>query len=234
MTFKLLTTVFILGLCSALHTHCTAAVPSEDTRVQPPVPAPCCVPKQWEGDIHMIQGYVRSGKPGLQNVTTRESYDFTRKMIAVEVRGIATPTKVIMDYNKMEQYTITGTTCTVGRMMNTGMLNCLPMNSTYMGSSRFGGMEGLLVDSWSIVDPILGGTGVIDITRDGCILVDEVRISPPGSQEPSLITLGVTDVTLGIKDPKVFDVPRPPCPPNPGNEKLKPVRRSGTFLFTGL
>ncbi|XP_066291958.1 ependymin-related protein 1-like [Branchiostoma lanceolatum] len=229
MALILLTAVFIIsGLCSALDTPRTTPVPIVDT--QPPVPAPCCVPKQWEGEVHMIQGYVRSGQPGLQNVTVRESYDFTRKKIAVELLGMTTPTKVIMDYNKMEVFTITGTTCTAGKMMNPGMLNCLPMNSTYMGSFRFGGMDGLLVDSWSIFDPLLGGNGVVDMTRDGCIMVTEVLTSPPGSPEPSLSALGVTDVTLGIKDPKVFDVPRPPCPSNPGNEKLHPVH--GTFLFT--
>ncbi|XP_078691514.1 mammalian ependymin-related protein 1-like [Branchiostoma floridae x Branchiostoma belcheri] len=217
------TAVFILGLFSAFS--------APRVEAQPPIPAPCCVPKQWEGNVHMIQGYVTSGQPGLQNVTVRESYDFTRKKIAVEVLGATTPTKVIMDYSTMEQYTITGMSCTVGMMMDPGMLNCIPSNSTYMGSFHFGGMEGLLVDSWSLVDPLLGGSGVVELTREGCIMLTEVLINPA---EPSLSVLGVTDVTLGIKDPKVFDVPRPPCPTNPENKKFHPAAVRGKFLFTGL
>eukprot|EP00058_Branchiostoma_floridae_P010114 XP_002595602.1 hypothetical protein BRAFLDRAFT_64712 [Branchiostoma floridae] len=148
----------------------------------------------------------------LVNVTYRQSYDFSNKKLALELLG-SPRTKVIQDYNKMMQYVISGQNCSATKIVG-DMFHCIPASAAHLQTFYFGGMQGLLMDAWQVTAPDLGGDLVVDVTHDGCIPVAEVITN---MEAQSMTVLTYADITMGIRDPKVFDVPSPPCPSN-GNQ----------------
>ncbi|XP_078612059.1 ependymin-related protein 2-like [Branchiostoma floridae x Branchiostoma japonicum] len=205
MVKRLIIAVCLLAMSSALLMPPKMPVLAGDR--QPPLP--CCVPQQWEGLQHMIMGQVISGQPNLVNVTYRQSYDFSNKKLALELLG-SPRTKVIQDYNKMMQYVISGQNCSATKIIG-DMFHCIPASATHLQTFYFGGMQGLLMDAWQVTAPGLGGDLVVDVTHDGCIPVAEVITN---KEAQSMTVLTYADITMGIRDPKVFNVPSPPCPAN--------------------
>ncbi|XP_066283520.1 ependymin-related protein 1-like isoform X3 [Branchiostoma lanceolatum] len=189
---KLVAIAFLLGGCSVM----TEA---------------CCPPKQFECTIGVQNATIRAGKLDVSTTAFMHSVDLVNKKVAYVGQGF----KMMQDYNKMMQYTISHGFCTTGKL-TTQIHNCMPANATIATSLDMGGPKGVTLDVYDIEKispgPGLLFKGTLTFNRDGCIPFSETLMT-----EGSIATLGYINITSGIKDPSVFDVPSPPCPKDTDN-----------------
>ncbi|XP_078582834.1 mammalian ependymin-related protein 1-like isoform X1 [Branchiostoma floridae x Branchiostoma japonicum] len=175
----------------------------------------CCAPKQWESFVGIENTTAVDGKIEVRQISGIESYDYDRKMIAVVIPGHFV-IKVIQDYNKGMMYTIVAGQC-YATPWPYPMVNCIPDNATMIEKFEIGGPNGLMIEQYQLQDFIPGFNGYIQFTRPGCIPVSQTQY-----YDSYVTTYGFTNITAGIKDPSVFDIPSPPCPMDVDNV-VKPL-----------
>ncbi|XP_035694342.1 uncharacterized protein LOC118428407 [Branchiostoma floridae] len=178
----------------------TIAAPVDD-----PNQSHCCTPKQWSGTMRSISDTLSGGKLTTTNQTLMYYYDYNNMRAATVGKGF----RLVQDFNKMESYTIVSGTCTPSKMTEP-LLNCVPEKAAFIGSLQYGGPQGLRVNEYSVDAFAPNIKGRISYTADDCIPVLETVIGT--GPDPSLHSIEFVDIVPSIKDPSVFDVPRPPCP----------------------
>ncbi|XP_035677013.1 uncharacterized protein LOC118416063 [Branchiostoma floridae] len=189
---KIVSIAFLLGGCSVL------------------VEA-CCLPKQFECTIGLQNATFGGGKLDVSTTGFMHSMDFINKKVAY----VGQDFKVLQDYSKMMQYTISNGYCTVNKLMKP-IDNCISANATVATTVDMGGPKGVTLDVYN-VEKISPGPGIffkgsIAFNQEGCIPFSEILMT-----EGSYATVSYINMTFGIKDPSVFDVPSPPCPKDTDN-----------------
>ncbi|XP_035663282.1 uncharacterized protein LOC118406984 isoform X2 [Branchiostoma floridae] len=174
----------------------------------------CCAPKQWESFVGIENTTAVDGMIKVTQQYAIESYDFDKKKIAMVFPAINM--RLIQDYNKGMMYTIVAGMCFT-TPWPFPMVNCIPDNATMLASFEMGGKDGLMIEQYQLQDFLPGFNGYIQFTRPGCLPVSQTQY-----YESYATMFGFTNITEGIKDPSVFDIPSPPCPMDVDNV-VKPL-----------
>ncbi|XP_066285816.1 development-specific protein LVN1.2-like [Branchiostoma lanceolatum] len=163
----------------------------------------CCVPKQFECTLGGQNATFKDGKIDVSTTSSMQSFDFVSKKIAF----IGQDFKIVQDYNKMMQYTIAKGYCAAAKL-TVPLNNCLPASVMVASSLDMGGPNGVVIDVYDIgkIASEYMYKGTYSVNQDGCLPFSQTLMT-----EGSISSLGYFNVTSGIKDPSVFDVPSPPC-----------------------
>ncbi|KAL3862069.1 hypothetical protein ACJMK2_008064 [Sinanodonta woodiana] len=171
----------------------------------------CCPPIAWEGFIGTMVGSVEDAVPHLTMSFLKYHTNITLGMIEMEGniiidRGQTQQIRIIIDNNKMTQYFIMNGKC-ARRTLARKVLNCVPENATLVLNTYLGaGPETLTVKVYRfLVEDI---EVYSTVTSSGCIPVEHVLTGiHPDTKVALLEVAQVSGVTVGVKNPSVFDIP---------------------------
>ncbi|XP_077986712.1 ependymin-related protein 1-like [Glandiceps talaboti] len=173
----------------------------------------CCPPKQYEGSITEYGGFYapQSKTAGLLTISANIHYDYTnQKMLfneTVTVLGKDTVVAVLQDYTQKVQYFIMNGVCTKMALPGTVDDNCIPDDAIFIGTFDYG--MGKLKASTYRYNQTQFGTEMdlyTVVTTEDCVSVLFHAVSQD-AQSTSVVSGTFCNITPGIKDPKVFDVP---------------------------
>jgi len=163
-----------------------------------------CVPDQWQGVLTSLEREfdLEGGRMGSSESNLYASYDYEGGMFSIT--DMKSGHRAVADYTKGYKYIIREGMC---RGIHTGedmVQMCLPDYADYLGEFSLG--TNLPVDIWQFMDNnnISQKTNVIQ--RD-CVPVSEEVYSKHGSYV-SISNSLYLDVSVGINDRKVFEVPK--------------------------
>ncbi|XP_070532953.1 ependymin-related protein 1-like [Ptychodera flava] len=166
----------------------------------------CCHPNQLESTMVQFGSYYDTERGG--NVATDVStvhYDF----YADKIVTIDSTTRIINDFTLNAQYIIIDErVCLKADLPGTyNDFACIPDDGIDRGVVSLGGdlLHGRTYEVNSVFETS-NATEYITVTEDECIpvLVDHLSVHPQMSQ---LRSIGFYNLTLGLKDPSLFDVP---------------------------
>ncbi|XP_067673132.1 uncharacterized protein [Haliotis asinina] len=167
---------------------------------------PCCMGGKWSATMMDIQ-VIASG----QDITSDYYYNGYEMVTAVQyynfgMSGRVFRNRVVTDYGKRVRYYIAADgTCTKGNITETMLPNCVPVTSTYLGSSYIGAKtNGLKYDAWLI--PLGSLNATVTYTNPECIPVAMAVVGKLSSVSVNR-ALFFSGYKLGIQNPSVFDVP---------------------------
>lgn len=165
---------------------------------------PCCSPDQWEGYQFSFdeREHFRAGL----NV----SYDYTNKRLRVLIEE-RTPNnkKKILEaislYNNNTMYLIdhTSNTCTSEQLNESMIQDCVPKDAVLETSPVLGGSLKTNLYRFSRTDHDEDVDFIEVRTQDNCFPVDVFAASNRFGVDENFFW----DITLGIKDPSVFNIP---------------------------
>ncbi|XP_013404178.2 mammalian ependymin-related protein 1-like [Lingula anatina] len=173
-------------------------------------PKPCNCPSKWEGLMGEMIGAEKGGKPWTMQEGARLSVSSDdKKIFSMGVANFSTGQsvnmKVLQDFKNHKQYVIIKGKCTVTKLEGE-MMNGVPANATWIGAFYFGSGVGnsLAVDSWKV--KLGGAEEELTTTTKDCIPIGIVTTGIVNGADV-MATIGMVNVTIGIKDPSVFVVP---------------------------
>lgn len=182
----------------------------------------CCTPDQWEGAEGAIIGYHGPGKHGgLIREYIQVAYDFTNKQSAANLyyfnKGIKAEFKVIVKYDKecqdancaggkMYVYNVKDKKCWEKSIKGAFRKACIPEKAKYMGDYYLGLEGGLKASAYEFDGKhFTASISVSSVGKNQCVPIGET-IAKQGRYS-TLSNVGFLNITTGIKDPSVFDVP---------------------------
>lgn len=193
----------------------------------------CCTPDQWQGYQFSSAGY-NGKKPGFVESGVFISYDATNKQVAAKAtytkNGKDRKYNIVVRYEKDSEVLrwCSGENCEgKGKMFILDEQNdkcfvkklrkpfrkmCIPKGAKSPGNFRFGaGNSSLEVEAFNMKRFSRKRNVFVEswmtVTKDGCIPVTESlhgAIKGVGFME----NVGFADISPGIKDPAVFDIPK--------------------------
>ena len=180
------------------------------------VPKPCCLPNSWTGQLSEVGlvGKERKGQTGEVDAVLTIYQDipnnFTAYNETVVTNGVTVNLRIVINYNKAVMYIIIPAKkhCLKSQMIEKPA-NCIPADAEYQGSRRFGmGSASLMVDSWKfrVIQSGMYYQGDVIVTQQGCIPVSQT-LSGRAFGQNMMISQVFFDLTEGVKDKSVFDVP---------------------------
>jgi len=165
---------------------------------------PCrCTPDQWEGILATDEREfdLAGGRTATSESSMYVSYDYKNRKYAMI--DLNTKTKAIADYGKGMKYVVRSSGC---RGIQTGeqmKQMCMPDEAMFIGAFSIGGITS--ADLWQFTGHN-NSTMKSIVVHESCIpLQEEVHL-----QQQSYVSIQSSlylDVTLGISDESVFQVP---------------------------
>ncbi|XP_046564776.1 uncharacterized protein LOC124273539 isoform X3 [Haliotis rubra] len=174
---------------------CLAAVKAQAT--------PCCIGIAWSAKVFDVRAPFQGN-----NVNADFYYDWNNGATSIQytVYGLITKsTRIVTSYQKNERYTILADgTCTKDAPTGVLLPNCIPNDSTDLGSSYIGiEGSGLKSDNWLMTIKSVNLT--MGVTDPGCVLTYLGIFNQAAS--PADTELYFNGYKTGITDPTAFDVP---------------------------
>ncbi|XP_002732744.1 ependymin-related protein 1-like [Saccoglossus kowalevskii] len=173
----------------------------------------CCPPKQFESTMGQFGGTcTRQGKSGIFTVYGPLHYDYSKEMVALEEYISAGEqqfkVKVIQDFNSNTQYVIMAGKCTKSDLPGSIDDTCIPDAAEYIGTNVYG-LDALTADSYTYNAQQMGANVSVGVavTANECLPFG-LTIFADQPQAETISFIGFMNVTLGIKDPSVFDIPK--------------------------
>ncbi|KAL3883285.1 hypothetical protein ACJMK2_029568 [Sinanodonta woodiana] len=185
----------------------------------------CCPPDAWEGVAGLMVGSVKDKNPHLTKGVLMLHLNTTSGMIAIEeellVDGLKMKLKVIQDYNKKTEYVIKYGKCTK-TALKSSIPRCLPANATLVENTFLGaGFENVAVKIYRF--SVRGLEVYFTVTAYDCIPVVAIASGYiPDKKVSVLEVLEYSGITVGVKDPSVFDIPAI-CQPVESSSEFFPV-----------
>ncbi|XP_064595528.1 ependymin-related protein 1-like [Liolophura sinensis] len=195
--------------------------------------APCCFPAQWEAFAGILEGYYlpSTDTPGEVEGYDWVSYDYVNKRLMSNLSLVTdndTPIRgvVIIDFKKGRRYDIFGNNCTSKIYKGDIPKNCVPDNANSTGPSYFGaGNNKLVFNSFQFLYNNL--PVFMTFTQRDCIPVSETVIGGIAPGIKGFVGITYTGLTVGIKDPRVFE---PPKDCYHSNEEAQPGGSLGSVI----
>ncbi|KAL3876393.1 hypothetical protein ACJMK2_034243 [Sinanodonta woodiana] len=169
----------------------------------------CCPPDVWEGLEGLLAGSVQAGKPHLTKGGLMLHLNNTGKIIAIEedlfVDDHEIKLKIIQDYNRGTEYMIMDGKCTK-KTLEPWKPKCIPDDAQVVQNTYFGaGSAMLAVKTYSFMEK--GLQVYATATVSGCIPIVEVMSGTTAEGVSTVDVVEFSGITLGIKDPSVFNIP---------------------------
>ncbi|XP_064595660.1 uncharacterized protein LOC135462193 [Liolophura sinensis] len=172
----------------------------------------CCAPDQWEGTIQMLEGYATPGHPpGAETGTTETHFDFTNQREAtfsnLNAGLVNTQFRVLKDYKKQTQFTYhpDSGACEKKDLPYPLVRTCPPYSAVKLDPVVFGGgSDKAIVDMYMLANPTFNET--FGFTRDKCLPFTRALWGSVAG-DPLMQIYSYINLTIGIKDTSVFDVP---------------------------
>ncbi|XP_046352589.2 uncharacterized protein LOC124132632 isoform X2 [Haliotis rufescens] len=166
---------------------------------------PCCMEPQWSATMFNVRALSKGN-----SVSADFYYDFTNKATAIQYYQYGATqrvkaNRVVTSYEKNEQYNIDADgTCTKNVPTDVLLPNCIPDDSTDLGSSYIGTeASGLKSDTWLIT---IGSVNLtVGVTSANCVLTFQ-GIAYTGGYPPDTEAY-FNGYKVGITDPAAFDIP---------------------------
>ncbi|KAH3837557.1 uncharacterized protein LOC127879299 [Dreissena polymorpha] len=175
--------------------------------------ARCCFPSQYTANQGIFRSTVRGGNLSIKLAMNVYYYDAINQMEAVLENiiedGQTTTMKVIKDYNVTKtKYVISEDGNCSRTLLDAFKAACIPDWAYKVVSSKVGNStSGMPIE---LFNSSAGNTTSYLITApDGCYPVLDVSAVPSGPS-PYMQVVQFHNITLGIQDPSVFNVP-PSC-----------------------
>ncbi|XP_060557202.1 uncharacterized protein LOC132717685 [Ruditapes philippinarum] len=169
----------------------------------------CCYPDQWEAVEGLMAGSVDDeGHATITNGYVTVSYDAKNQRIyGVDTITTGSVTKVytfLQLFTEGVQYLIVNKTCTRAKLGAWNNQNCIPDNATLTNQYRLGLNQSIMINDYTY--SISNLTYIVSVENKSCAPVVEYNFGDLNGAQ--LMTgVGVQGITVGIKDPSVFDVP---------------------------
>ncbi|KAL3862073.1 hypothetical protein ACJMK2_008068 [Sinanodonta woodiana] len=171
----------------------------------------CCPPKAWEGYAITMAGLMKDGVPYSAKCFLTYHTNDTLGMIEMEGnitidRWLTQKIRVIRDINKNLEYFIMDGRCSK-KPMARKILECISENASLVLNTYLGaGPEKLAVKVYRFID---GNIEVYStVTSSACIPVVEVTTGiHPTTNAEFMEVSQLSGITIGVKDPSVFDIP---------------------------
>lgn len=213
----------------------------------------CCTPDQWDAFLYFDYGNVFidekvSGPDTAYSVingTIKLSYDYKNQRLYMFINGteysplIPKPVPdnglYLYDYKQGIEYQVSHGTCDKTKLGPNMTRECIPDNAELVMKGTVGNGD-LKTASYAFPHPRPLELQVsATVLTDSCIPLHAVyRSNPEPLGGGTLIVLEPLDVSPGIRDPSVFDVPAPCRNIELSQERIKsmtPIRRIlSTFL----
>ncbi|KAL3876392.1 hypothetical protein ACJMK2_034242 [Sinanodonta woodiana] len=165
----------------------------------------CCVPTLWEANEGMMIASSTHGKATLEEALAHVSFDGNKKMIAVVYLSAPNRNKrIVQDFPKMTQYSIEGTQCHQESLPVPWDPYCIADNATTQ-DFYFGTPENRL-DAQTFPTSRFGLNGFFTVTKRECVPI-ALTLTGTVSGTDNFWVFSMSNSTLGIQDPSVFDVP---------------------------
>jgi hypothetical protein len=171
-------------------------------------PEPCCLPDQFEG---VIGGFVGLQKGRLISDVIGYSYDGTNKRTNQNgisySNGQAKSFRVLALYDENRQYIVDSQGDCKYYEIGDFEPSCVPDNATY-NSHFYLGIGNQIVDLDQWIFTIGTTTVLLSVAPENCFIVSQIAFGTyQASNEGFMSSFGITNSTLGIKDPDVFTPP---------------------------
>ncbi|GFO11597.1 mammalian ependymin-related protein 1-like [Plakobranchus ocellatus] len=177
----------------------------------------CCTPDQWEGVQTTFAGYSGYFHSGLIKEYNYVAYDFENKRSAMYMRYVNKDIEaklkylVVFDDDEGGMLYIDNLgkgTCFMKKLEGEFRKSCIPKEAKSYGPYYLGLKGGYKVESYNLkgkhMDVIVT---VQPIEEDVCAPISELATGLVGHYK-ILRTVGFVDITPGIKNETVFDVPK--------------------------
>ncbi|XP_033748215.1 uncharacterized protein LOC117333167 [Pecten maximus] len=168
----------------------------------------CCIPKQFQSPGGMIGLVEVNGKAMQQGTSMTISYDAMLEKVATtsqtSIDGYPPTTEVqLKDYKAKIQYTLRNGVCQK-IPLNSFPDPCMPDDATYKPMVLGSGANTLKGGIYSYV---YEGINMTLFMTEDCIPISEMLNGDVGPNVEYWYSLGYSAISLGIKDPSVFNVP---------------------------
>ncbi|BFZ15864.1 hypothetical protein BsWGS_18903 [Bradybaena similaris] len=186
-------------LCAAVGVVLVAVVAADPTQ--------CCWATQWEGIIQEKLGVYNSinNFASIADISSIIHVDYRRKMIVNEMSITNDSTNTVLtsieDFNKRITYTIVGMYCVISNLTVSMGGNCVPENAGYLSTINIARVPS---DIWFLNNN--GSTARLTVSQSGCVPIQEVGVTLGDVSYLNIIN--VQNVTAGIADPTIFNVPQ--------------------------
>ncbi|XP_067687502.1 uncharacterized protein [Haliotis asinina] len=166
-------------------------------------PTPCCMVNAWSAKVLDVRAPYQGN-----NIYADFYYDWINGVTGIQytVYGLTQKsTRIVTSYQKNERYTILADgTCTKDVPNDVLLPNCIPSNSTDLGSSYIGAEgSGLKSDNWFLTISSVNLT--MGVTDSDCVLT-YLGIFNQAASRPDR-ELYFNGYEIGITDPDAFSVP---------------------------
>lgn len=167
----------------------------------------CCTPDQWETRL----GYVFGGAVPYSSAYGSVSYDYTNQLLAqnqtfITTDGKALSQRLLMVGKTKKMYMIDGAS---GRCISSDMptgipKQCVPSYFNRVTTITFGDPSAGLVNAQVFQATITGGVNItLLMSQENCVPLSQTAMQPGNT----LSIQSFFNLTGGIKDPSVFNVP---------------------------
>ncbi|KAH9513144.1 hypothetical protein Btru_035991 [Bulinus truncatus] len=175
----------------------------------------CCTPDQWEGIESSIGGWAARKRSGLLKEYVKVSYDFTNKRTAAFVDysngEYANRFKIVVRYDgevgNVYVVDLKKDKCWTKKLNRPFRQACIPDSAKPVGDYYLGLDGGFKLSGYAIEGPRVSAfVSVQNISNGQCVPVTEA-VYGKLTKADFVQTVGFVNVTPGIKNATVFDVP---------------------------
>lgn len=178
----------------------------------------CCTPDKWEGGEGVFGAYAEQKKHGLIKEHIRVAYDGVNNRTAafVELRGgeHSTKLRVIVRYDnddgegKLYVVDLKRDKCWVKSLKHSFRRACIPDDAKSVGDFYVGLYGGFKATAYEVRARDLEATVSVEkLDNNQCLPIGE-SLHGRRNKVDFVQHVGFFDITLGIKNETVFDVPR--------------------------
>lgn len=169
----------------------------------------CCVPRQMEFFEGVSSGQSINGTNTATTAFFKISYDSDRNMVyangTAHVNGVMMTEEALQDFTTNTQYTVINGKCYKTPIPFNVFMTCLPSDAKMVLSTYYGfGEKTIDIQVYTFTLNGMDRSFTATQVQNDCIPLGEHVGSKTG-----ITDIGIMGLTKGIKNPEVFNIPKP-------------------------